>query len=83
MAWRRWLRFCVRDTGVGIEADKLPDIFRSFVIAEDFLSKELGGAGLGLSIAQGLAALHGGRITATSTVGRGSLFCLELPFEAA
>lgn len=82
-AWRRWLRFCVRDTGVGIAPDKLPEIFRSFVIAEDFLSKEYGGAGLGLSIARELAALHGGRLLAESTPGVGSLFCLELPFEAA
>jgi len=81
--WRRWLRFCVRDTGVGIAPDKLAEIFRSFVIAEDFLSKEFGGAGLGLSIAQALAGLHGGRVTAESTPGVGSLFCLELPFEAS
>jgi signal transduction histidine kinase len=80
--WRRWLRFCIRDTGVGIAAEKLPDIFRNFVIAEDFLSKEFGGAGLGLSIAHELAALHGGRVTVESAVGQGSLFCLELPFEA-
>jgi len=81
-AWRRWLRFCVRDTGVGVAPEKLPEIFRSFVIAEDFLSKELGGAGLGCSIARELAALHGGRIHAESTLGVGSRFCLELPFEA-
>ncbi|WP_428560339.1 MAG: hybrid sensor histidine kinase/response regulator [Solidesulfovibrio sp. DCME] len=82
MPLQRWLRFCVRDTGLGIEPEKLPGIFRSFVIAEDFLTKELGGAGLGCSIARELAALHGGRITAESTPGVGSLFCLELPFEA-
>ena len=75
-----WLRFIVRDTGVGIPPSKLPEIFRSFVIAEDFLGKELGGAGLGLSIAQKLAELQGGRIVVRSTVGQGSLFRLELPF---
>jgi signal transduction histidine kinase len=80
---RRWLRFCVHDTGVGIAPEKLPGIFRRFVIAEDFLTKEFGGAGLGCSIAQELAALHGGQITVESTLGVGSLFCLELPFEAA
>ncbi len=80
---RRWLRFCVHDTGVGIAPEKLPGIFRRFVIAEEFLTKEFGGAGLGCSIAQKLAALHDGQITAESTFGAGSLFCLELPFEAA
>ncbi|EFL52196.1 response regulator receiver sensor signal transduction histidine kinase [Solidesulfovibrio fructosivorans JJ]] len=81
--WRRWLRFCVHDTGVGIAQDKLANIFRSFVIAEDFLSKEFGGAGLGLCIAKELAALHGGRVTVESAPGVGSRFCLELPFEAS
>jgi signal transduction histidine kinase len=81
--WRRWLRFRVRDTGVGIAADKLPEIFRRFVIAEDFLRKEFGGAGVGLSVARDLAALHGGHITVASQPGEGSLFSLEIPFEAA
>ena len=78
-----WIGFFVRDTGVGISQDKLAEIFRSFVIAEDFLSKELGGAGLGLSIANHLATLQGGRITVRSRPGRGSLFRLELPFATA
>ena len=78
-----WIGFFVRDTGVGIPQDKLAEIFRSFVIAEDFLSKELGGAGLGLSIANHLATLQGGRITVRSRPGRGSLFRLELPFATA
>ena len=72
--------FLVRDTGVGIPPDRLPDIFRSFVIAEDFLNKELGGPGLGLSIARQLALLHGGELTAQSAPGAGSTFRLELPF---
>lgn len=76
-----WIRFSVRDTGDGIEPDKLADIFRSFIIAEDFLRKEHGGAGLGLSIAKRLANLAGGNITAQSDLGQGSLFSLELPFE--
>lgn len=79
----QWLRFTVRDTGVGIPPGKLPTIFRSFVIAEDFLDKELGGAGLGLSIARKLAQLQGGRIIVRSTVGQGSLFRLEIPFASA
>ncbi|GAB6037575.1 hypothetical protein JCM15519_21340 [Fundidesulfovibrio butyratiphilus] len=77
----QWIRFGVRDTGIGIAQEKLSEIFRSFVIAEDFLSKEFGGAGLGLSIARELATLHGGRITVESTPKVGSLFRLELPFE--
>lgn len=79
---RQWLSFSVQDTGVGIAPDRLSTIFRSFVIAEDFLSKELGGAGLGLSIAQKLAQLQGGRILVESTVGQGSRFRLEIPLLA-
>jgi len=78
-----WIGFTVRDTGVGISPEKLPDIFRSFVIAEDFLSKKLGGSGLGLSIARQLAELHGGDIAVESTPGAGSTFRLELPLGPA
>jgi len=78
-----WFSFTVRDTGLGISPDKLREVFRTFVIAEDFMHKELGGTGLGLSIAQHLAKLHQGRISVQSTLGQGSLFCLELPLELA
>ncbi|EPR41175.1 response regulator receiver sensor signal transduction histidine kinase [Desulfovibrio sp. X2] len=75
------LRVRVSDTGVGIAPEKLPGIFRSFVIAEDFITKKLGGAGLGLSIAQRLAQLMGGEISARSVPDKGSTFYVDIPFR--
>ena len=65
----------VSDTGVGIRDEDLDRIFEPF-----FTTKEHGyGTGLGLSIAQGIVKSHQGYITATSTVGKGTSFCVYLP----
>ncbi len=77
------LLFTVCDTGIGISPCALKHIFKSFTIAEDFLTKEFGGAGLGLSISQNLAHKMGGHIWVESTEGQGSVFFIQLPFETA
>jgi len=60
---------------MGIAADDLPHIFDPF-----FTTKEEGkGTGLGLSVAYGIVVDHGGRITAHSTPGEGTVFVIELP----
>jgi len=65
----------IADTGMGIAADDLPHIFDPF-----FTTKEEGkGTGLGLSVAYGIVVDHGGRITASSTPGEGTVFVIELP----
>jgi len=72
--------FSVRDTGIGIEDGKLPELFKSFTISEGYLSKELDGPGLGLSIARHLTQLLSGRLEADSSPGQGSIFRVEIPF---
>lgn len=67
----------VRDTGHGIPADELPRLFERFYRG----SARRPGTGLGLSIARNLIRLHGGDITVSSEVGRGSEFCVRLPRE--
>ncbi|MDQ2905616.1 MAG: HAMP domain-containing histidine kinase, partial [Chloroflexota bacterium] len=67
----------VRDTGIGIEAADLPHIFERFYRADRARARQ--GTGLGLSIAQTLVERLGGRITAESTVGKGSIFSVWLP----
>jgi len=77
--------FSVRDTGVGISAAELPHIFDRFWRADRARSRasERGGFGLGLSIAQWIAHAHGGTLTATSRLGRGSVFTVTLPVPPA
>ena len=74
-----WVRVMVRDTGVGIPAEDLPNIFERFYRVDKARSREKGGTGLGLSIAQWIAQAHGGRIEVDSEVGQGTQFTLWLP----
>jgi PAS domain S-box-containing protein len=78
-----WLRFVVRDTGVGIPSDRLESIFDSFTQADSSTTRKYGGTGLGLTICKQLVTLMGGRIGVQSTEGVGSEFYVELPFERA
>jgi len=74
----------VADTGIGVAEKDLPHIFERFYRADQARSREPGGSGLGLSIAQWIVESHGGRIEARSTLGQGSLFriCFPLPEQA-
>jgi signal transduction histidine kinase len=69
----------VSDTGIGIEANKLADIFEPFVQISDRLTGMDGGIGLGLAISRDLARAMGGDLAAESALGKGSSFTLTLP----
>ena len=73
----------VEDTGVGIAPALLPYIFDLFTQAERSLARSQGGLGIGLALVQRLVELHGGRIDAHSTLGRGSEFIVRLPVATA
>ncbi|HEY9721536.1 MAG TPA: ATP-binding protein [Oscillatoriaceae cyanobacterium] len=70
---------CVRDTGIGIPAQKLPHLFERFYQVDPSLTRTSGGAGLGLAIAKALVEAHGGCITVASEPNVGSAFCFTLP----
>jgi signal transduction histidine kinase len=69
----------VRDTGMGIPADRLDAIFEPFVQVDDGLTRSQTGAGLGLAISRDLARAMGGDLTVESEVGEGSSFSIILP----
>jgi signal transduction histidine kinase len=69
----------VADSGEGISADDLPDVFKRFYRGEKSRSKATGGSGLGLAIARGIVRAHHGDITVESRPGEGSRFTFTLP----
>lgn len=73
----------VRDTGVGIPADRLDAIFEPFVQVDAALTRTATGAGLGLAISRDLARAMGGDLTAESELGKGSTFSVILPAVGA
>ncbi|MGE4568624.1 MAG: ATP-binding protein [Bacteroidales bacterium] len=73
------LEFYVKDSGIGIPADKQSAIFDRFVQVDNSLSNPYGGAGLGLSITKGYVELMGGQIWLVSKEGEGSQFFFTLP----
>ena len=77
----RLSRIMVQDSGEGIPAQHLERLFERFYRADRARSRELGGTGLGLAIVKHLARAHGGEVTVTSELGKGSTFTIELPRE--
>ena len=72
-------KILVRDNGEGIPAQHLERLFERFYRVDRARSREMGGTGLGLAIVKHLALLHGGEVTVTSELGKGSTFIIHLP----
>lgn len=75
------VEFSVEDTGVGIPADQLEQIFQPFTQIDRGLDRQYEGVGLGLALTRQLAQLHGGHLRVTSAAGQGSCFVLSLPMN--
>ena len=74
-----WITCSVKDDGGGIPAKDLPRIFERFYVVDKGRSREKGGTGLGLSIVKNIAESHGGKVSASSELGKGSTFSFTLP----
>lgn len=72
----------VRDNGIGIEPNLLPDLFTPFMQADSSLDRSNGGLGLGLAIVRGMVELHKGSVTVSSEgIGKGTQFFVRLPLH--
>ncbi|MEL6185591.1 MAG: ATP-binding protein, partial [Myxococcota bacterium] len=77
------VEIAVRDTGIGIPADKLQHVFEQFTQAENSTTRRFGGTGLGLAITKRLVEAMGGQIGVESTYGEGSTFKISLTLPVA
>ncbi len=73
--------FCISDTGIGIDQEKISHLFEQFTQADSGIGRKYGGTGLGLNISKNLIEMQGGRIWAESSPGLGSRFYFTLKFE--
>ena len=78
-----WVEFAIRDTGIGIEADKLPRLFSAFTQVSSDMSRRYGGTGLGLAISKQLVELMGGQLRVKSAPGQGSEFTFAIRLRSA
>ncbi len=77
------LEFHVKDSGIGMDTETQTRVFEPFVQADASIARRFGGTGLGLTISRKLSELMGGTLSVKSEPGKGSVFTLRLPVEAA
>jgi two-component system, sensor histidine kinase and response regulator len=74
-----WIRWCVRDTGIGIAEEHLDKLFHPFTQVDSTVNRKFSGSGLGLAISLRLCEMMGGSIMVESKAGQGSAFTIRMP----
>ena len=82
-AGQRYIRLDVKDTGIGIEKEHLPQVFNRFYQVDGSFTRVQGGTGIGLALVKELVELQGGEIWVNSEVGKGTTFEVHLPLKEA
>ncbi|MDP3730366.1 MAG: sensor histidine kinase [Candidatus Omnitrophota bacterium] len=77
------VKVSIRDTGIGVKEEDMPQLFKKFTQIEKGLERRSGGTGLGLTISKEIIEKHGGKIWADSKPGEGTVFYFTLPLEEA
>jgi adenylate cyclase len=80
---RDWIELAVADTGIGLTAEQQAKLFQEFAQADSLTARRYGGTGLGLALSRKLARMMGGDVTVASEPGKGSVFAVRLPTDAA
>jgi CheY-like chemotaxis protein/anti-sigma regulatory factor (Ser/Thr protein kinase) len=75
----QWIVFCVKDTGIGLTAEKIVKLFQDFTQADASTTRKFGGTGLGLALTRRFCQMMGGDVTVSSIPGEGSTFTIKLP----
>jgi signal transduction histidine kinase len=78
-----WIKFRVKDTGIGMSQVQIKRLFKPFTQADASTTRKYGGTGLGLAICQHFCQMMGGDITVESRLGEGSVFTFRLPAKPA
>ncbi|MEH1924462.1 response regulator [Nostoc sp.] len=77
------LCFHITDTGIGIAAEEIGKLFQPFIQLDSSLNRQYSGTGLGLALVQQIIALHGGTVSVSSEVGKGSCFTVRIPYRTS